>query len=373
MSQETSSAAVLVEYGAPLQVWDLPIPDLESGSILVRVEATTVCGTDAHMAAGGFPSISRIPLVMGHEIVGRIVELGKGRTKDAMGQSLQVGDLIAWSYAWCGECFWCNIAKQPTLCPNSKSYGWGGADETPHLLGGFSEFAYILPKCKVVKVPSGLDPAIAASTTCSLRTAIHGFEKIGGVSTIDTVVIQGAGAVGLFALAYALRSGASRVITIGAPMERLELAIRWGAHSVLDIEATTHEERIQAIRDVTDGRGADLVVECAGNSAALTEGFSLVRRGGRYLVLGGQSTGEPSKIMGAQFNIGQLHVAGTVSADISHYYRALTFADQNQGVFPFASLLGSRYPLSLATEALKSISSGHELRPIIDPHLKVKI
>jgi len=372
MAQETSSAAVLVEYGAPLQVWDLPIPDTEPGSILVRVEATTVCGTDAHMANGGFPSISHIPLVMGHEIVGRIVELGKGRTKDAVGQELQVGDLIAWAYAWCGECFWCNVAKQPTLCPNSKSYGWGGADTAPYLLGGFSEFAYILPRCKVIKVPEGLDSAIAASTTCSLRTVIHGFEKIGGVSTIDTVVIQGAGAVGLFALAYALRGGAKHVITIGAPKDRLELASRWGAHSVIDIESTTREDRVAAIRDLTDGRGADLVVECAGNSAALTEGFSLVRRGGRYLVLGGQSTGEPAKIMGAQLNIGQLHVAGTVSADISHYYRGLTFADQNQGLFPFATLLGNRYPLSQATDALLAISTGREIRPIIDPHLMAK-
>ena len=372
MATQTSSAAVLVEYGAPLQVWDLPIPDPAPGSILVRVEATTVCGTDAHLAAGGFPSISRIPLVMGHEIVGRIVELGKGRTKDALGQELHEGDLIAWAYAWCGECFWCNVAKQPTLCSNSRSYGWGGADTAPYLLGGFSEFAYILPECKVVKVPLGLDSGIAASTTCSLRTVIHGFEKVGGVSTIDTVVIQGAGAVGLFALAYALRSGAKHVITVGAPKDRLELASRWGAHSILNIESTRREERIEAVREITDGRGADLVVECAGNSAALTEGFALVRRGGRYLVLGGQSTGEPAKIMGAQFNIGQLQVVGTVSADISHYYRALTFADENQKLFPFESLLGNRYSLSQATEALQAISSGREIRPIIDPHLKAK-
>jgi hypothetical protein len=162
------------------------------------------------------------------------------------------------------------------------------------------------------------------------------------------------------------------VITIGAPKDRLELASRWGAHSVIDIESTTREDRVAAIRDLTDGRGADLVVECAGNSAALTEGFSLVRRGGRYLVLGGQSTGEPAKIMGAQLNIGQLHVAGTVSADISHYYRGLTFADQNQGLFPFATLLGNRYPLSQATDALLAISTGREIRPIIDPHLKAK-
>jgi threonine dehydrogenase-like Zn-dependent dehydrogenase len=309
---------------------------------------------------------------MGHEIVGRIVELGKGRTRDAMGDELHIGDLIAWAYAWCGECFWCNVAKQPTLCSNSRSYGWGGADTAPYLLGGFSEFAYILPRCKVIKVPEGLESAIAASTTCSLRTVIHGFEKIGGVSTIDTVVIQGAGAVGLFALAYALRGGAKHVITIGAPKDRLELASRWGAHSVIDIESTTREDRIGAIRDLTDGRGADLVVECAGNSAALTEGFTLVRRGGRYLVLGGQSTGEPAKIMGAQLNIGQLHVVGTVSADISHYYRGLTFADQNKEIFPFESLLGNRYPLSRATEALQAIASGSEIRPIIDPHMKAK-
>ena len=364
---ETSAAAVLSAYDEPLQVQEFPVPEVRPGGVVVRVIVATMCGTDVHMAKGAYAAagLSRLPLIMGHEIVGRVVDPGE-RDTDSIGEPLHRGDLIAWSYAWCGQCYWCNVAKQPTLCPRGRSYGWGPADAFPHLTGGFSEYAYVMPECKIVKVPEDLDPAVAATTTCAFRTIVHGYEAIGGVDPLDHVVIQGSGAVGLFALAYALVSGARRVIVIGAPAARLALAREWGAHEVVSVEDTGIDERKELVLSATGGRGADLVLDCAGTRSALPEGLGLLRRGGRYLVIG-QSDPRPVPLPTNTFNVNQLTIAGTVSADISHYFRALRFASDHQRRFSFDALLGERYPLTGVDQALAAIASGAEIRPVIEP------
>jgi len=367
-SVRSSKAAVLTQYGSPLEVWSIDVPEPEPRAVIVEVEAATMCGTDVHMHAGDFEplGLSKIPLVMGHEIVGRIVAIGTAGRRDALGRTLQVGDRVAWAYAWCGECYFCAIAKQPTLCEFNRQYGWGPANEFPYLTGGFSEFAYIMPECKMIRIPDNLESDVAASATCAFRTIVHAFERAGGVRTSDNVVVQGSGAVGIYAVAYALGSGARQVIVVGAPDERLAIAESWGAHEVINVETTEPSERAARIRDLTEGRGADLVVECAGNRFALEEGVDFARRGGRYLVIG-QSDPTPARLRGTLFNVGQLTVTGSVSADISHYYRALQFASDNVDRFPFASLLGTEYSLSNVSNALEALASGRETRPVIRP------
>ena len=366
----TSAAAVLIEYGEPLEIREIDVPEPEPMAIIVRVEAATLCGTDAHMARGDYAAagFSKIPLIMGHEVVGRVVQLGAGRSTDSLGRPLEEGDLIAWAYSWCGECYWCTIALQPTLCINARRYGWGPLSDFPHLTGGFAEYAYIMPRCKVTKVPLGVDPAVAASATCSLRTAIHGYDRVGGISTSETVIIQGSGAVGLYALAYAIASGANRTIVIGAPTNRLEIASAWGADVVLDVESTSPSERRTQILEITEGRGADLVAECAGTRAALQEGFDLLRPGGRYLVIG-QSDPRPVELRGMDFNVKQLTVVGSLGADIPAYNKALEFLKRKRDAFDFTELLGDTYRLSSVTQALESIATGREIRPVIEPRV----
>ncbi|MCW2722517.1 MAG: 5-exo-alcohol dehydrogenase [Pseudonocardia sp.] len=364
-----TQAAVLVDYNAPPEVRTLPVPDLEPGAALVKVEASTMCGTDVHIWRGEYEAagLSKLPLVPGHEIVGRVVALGSERRVDALNRPLAEGDLVAWSYAWCGHCYWCTVAKQPTQCESARMYGWGPADRSPYITGGFSEYAYVMPACSMVKVPEGLDPAVAASATCAFRTIIHGYEKIGRIETTDTVVIQGSGPVGLYALAYAVQSGASRTVMIGAPTARLDIAKRWGADVQLDVTSTSVEERRERVRDLTDGRGADLVVECSGRNAAFVEGMDLVRRGGRYLVLGA-SEPKPVEMRATYLNLRQLTVAGTMSGDISHYYRALRFLDDHQDRFSFGDLLGNRFSLDQVGDALLGMEQMREIKPVILPN-----
>lgn len=363
-----TAAAVLVDYGKPLEVRSLPVPALEPGAALVRVEVSTMCGTDVHISRGDYAAagLSKLPLVPGHEIVGRIVELGSERRVDALNRPLAEGDLVAWSYAWCGHCYWCTIAKQPTACENARMYGWGPADRAPYITGGWSEYAYVMPACAIVTVPDGLDPAVAASSTCAFRTAVHGFEKIGRVLPTDTVVVQGSGPVGLYALAFAIQSGARHTIVLGAPAQRLELARKWGADAVFDIAASTEEERRQAVLDATDGRGADLVVECSGAGPAFVEGIGLVRRGGRYLVLGAGGP-TPVPMIASTVPLRQLTIAGTMSGDVSHYWTALRFLADHSDRFSFGDLLGTRYGLDQVDDALEAMGSMTQIKPVVVP------
>ena len=364
---QTSRAAVLTEYNQPLEIRELPIPSLEPGAILVKVEAATVCGSDVHAYHGRFTQITKLPLVPGHEIVGRIVQMGEGRVKDAADQPLRVGDRIVWAYAWCGKCYYCTIARQPTLCTDAKMYGYGPCNVSPYLVGGFSEYAYVRPACHVVKAPEELDARVAASGTCALRTVVHGFERLGGLGIQESVLILGSGPVGLYALAMSLVSGAARTIMLGAPQQRLDLAKQWGAHHTINIEDMPNaEERKQLILDLTAGRGPDVVIECAGPSAAFKDGLELIRRGGKYLVIG-QTDPSPISIVPSMINLRNIDIIGIAGAAVPHFYKAMQFLQNNQQRFSFLDLISNTYRLEEANSAIESMARLQEIKPAIVP------
>ena len=363
----TSRAAVLVDYNKPVEIREIEIPPLEPGAILVKVEAATICGTDVHISHGKLTQFSQVPLVPGHEIVGRIVTLGEGRERDAADRPLRLGDRIIWAYPWCGQCYYCTIARQPTLCPNARMYGWGPCNEPPYLTGGFSEYVYVRPRCQVVKAPEELDARVVASATCAFRTIVHGFERLGGLGIQDSVLILGCGPVGLYALAMALVSGAAQTIIVGAPRRRLALAEKWGATHTINIEeVTAAEERKKMILDLTEGRGPDVVIECAGPSVAFKEGLEVIRRGGRFLVIG-QTDSTPVSIVPSLINLRNIEIIGVLSASVPHFYKAMQFLENNQQRFSFIDLISNTYRLEEANVALKSMEQLQEIKPAILP------
>jgi len=363
-----SRAAVLVAYNQPHEIRELAIPELVPNAILVKVENTTVCGTDVHQWRGDYSSLTRPPIIQGHEIVARVVALGRGREQDTVGNRLAEGDRISWTYAFCNNCYFCRVAREPTLCVRRRMYGWLCCEDFPNLMGGYSEYAYVLPECDVVKVPDTIPSSLAAASSCSLRTAVHGFERIGGISTQDTVVVQGAGPVGLWSTVMAAEAGAGQVITIGAPASRLELASQWGASRTIDIAAVpSASDRTEMIMEWTQGRGADVVIEAAGVPAAFPEAIDMVRRGGRVLIMGLAANDKPVTIGAGAIATKHLRVTGVVSGYFPHYYRALLFMESNLGKYPFERLISNTYSLERATEAVQAMAAMRELKPVIVP------
>ena len=361
-----SRAVVLADYahGPSVETLDLG-PVLPRGA-LVRIDAATVCGTDVHISDGVFEQMARLPLVMGHEGTGTVLELGAGTERDARGQPLQPGDRIVWAHNWCGRCYFCAVAKQPTLCENTMGYGWGPY-EAGTVNGTFSEHLHVSPDSRVLRVPEGVSSPLASAATCALRTVMHALDRLPRIRFSDTVAVLGAGPVGVLGAAAALHSGAHQVILIGAPASRLEAAEQWGLTARINIDETEPEERIEAVRSLTGGRGADLVLECAGPPDAFTEAMEMVRAGGALMVIG-QAHGQTVPVATTAMKVRQLTVRTSLSADISHFHDALQFLDRHGDALDLESVVCSKtYALDQVTDALASMRAGAEMKPVIVP------
>ncbi len=367
---KTSRAACVVEFAKPLDIRDLPIPEtLEPGAILVRIEVASICGSDVHLWLGevGARDRLRLPVVLGHEMMGRVARLGPGVTHDSVGQPLAEGDRIVWTHASCGACYMCTVAHQPTLCRNRRMYMFTPCDQPPYLLGGFAEYCYVLPSSGRIKVPEEVSSELASAASCALRTVVHAFDRLGRIEDHETVVIQGAGPLGLFSAAMALAAGAHQVILLGAPASRLAVAQQWGVTQTIDIDAVPEaHERLRMIRACTEGRGADIVIEVSGGATAFPEGIAMLRRGGRYLVVG-QVGGHQVSLAPRLIVEKQLTVLGVMSGDTVHYYKALQFLKHHRHRFPFEALLSRRYHLTQITEALEAMRHFREIKPVVVP------
>ena len=151
--------------------------------------------------------------------------------------------------------------------------------------GGWAEQIHLQPGVRVLKLPGGLEADDVIGGGCGLFTGFASVDRA-EVQMGDTVLVQGSGPVGLAAAAFASLSGAAQVLMIGAPADRLALALRLGVDSTWDVTDTSESERRAAILAQTGGRGPDVVIEAAGNPSAIGEGLRLVRDGGTYVVAG---------------------------------------------------------------------------------------
>jgi len=360
---KTCKAALLEEYGKPLQIREVSIPEVEAGGILVKVEMAGICGTDVHQQRGDLTIKSPLPNIPGHETIGRIVKIGDGRTKDASGEPIKIGDRIIWAHADCGECYWCEIARDPVLCANRSGYGFG---PPVALRGGFAEYEYVIPTTEVVKISDELTEEETIGVGCAFRSVVAGYERFGGIGFQNNVVIQGVGPVGLYSLLMAVEGGAGKTIVVGAPKERLELAAKWGADYLIDIDETKDPaERKDKILELTNGRGPEVVIECSGVPAAVNEGLEMIQKGGRYLILG-QSSPAETNIVPSTITSKALTIVGSVSAAIPHFYKALQFIKNKRTKYPFADIVSHKYQLEQINEAIENMAIGKEIKPVID-------
>ena len=202
---------------------------------------------------------------------------------------------------------------------------------------------------------------------CALRTVIHGYERLGSLDPHETVLVQGAGPLGLYATALARDRGAGKILVIGAPARRLEVAAAWGADDVLDLnEHPDTADRRQWVMERTHGIGADVVMQCA-SGMANPESIDLIRRGGRFIAIG--VGGGNITMPGAAITHKGLQVSGVIGALGRHFWKALQFLATRSDQFPFDRLLTGTYTLDRVTDALKAMEDFKEVKPVILPRL----
>ncbi len=258
----------VVAFGRPLVPVELKTLDPGPGEVLVKVLACGVCRTDLKIVDGHMPfsQAQRLPHVPGHEIGGEVVATGPG-------VALSVGQrIVIYNYWGCGQCTYC-IAGEENLCDALR--GWVGFT-TP---GGFQEYL-LAPADHVLPVPPQVSAVESAAMSCALGTGYHAVITRGGVRPGETVVVLGAGGVGLHALQFARVAGA---ITVAVDIEETKLV---AARQLGADEAIVASQAVSRVRELTAGDGADVVVDCVGTTEATTQAAALTRKGGRIVQVG---------------------------------------------------------------------------------------
>ena len=339
--------------GRPMELVDYDVPDPGPDEVLVRVSLAGLCGSDLHMWRGEMPWFQRAPGIQGHEMTGRVAKLGANRREDNLGRPLREGDRVAYAYFIpCGRCWAC--LHGITACPNRyRTRTTVTADDPPHFLGAFAEYYLLKANQWIFRVPDDLPDELVAPVNCALSQVLYGLSQI-GVTLGDTVVIQGAGGLGLYACGLAKDMGADQVVAIDAVPERLELARQFGADAVIDLkDLPTKETRAERIKELTDGVGADVCVELVGIAGVVQEGLELLRVGGRYLWIGNIVAGAAAELVPHDVVRLARTIRGVVVYEPWVIPRALSWLRRARGRYPFEKLVGATFPLDRINEAFE--------------------
>src|SRR4051794_23162403 len=265
-----------VVYPAPraLEVRAVAEPTAGAGQALVRVRATTICATDLKIQAGLFPG-TRFPHIPGHEWSGDVVAVGPDVDEVAPGDRVGVEVHVG-----CGRCPRC-LEGLYNLCDNYGNVAKGHAHIGFTVPGGLADYC-VVPVKALHRLPANLDYDQGAMTD-NVGVALWAVERA-RLQAGESVVVLGPGAIGLLAQQVARAMGAALVVMVGTRADRLRQAERLSADAVID---TTETDAVAAVRELTGGRGADVVVEFAGSEQAARDALHMARRGGRGVLRGG--------------------------------------------------------------------------------------
>ncbi len=363
----TGRAAVFTEVGKPLEIREYPLPDVAAEAMLVRIHRANVCGSDLHFISGRGPGVqSGPPRIMGHEMVGHIEKLGGGITTDAMGQPLREGDRVVYSYfVPCGTCAAC-LHDLPA-CPHRYRYWLGSTcEEPPHFHGAYADYYYLRAGQWIFRVPDELPDDLVSPVNCALAEVIYGMNQV-GITLEDAVVIQGVGGLGLYATSVARTMGAGLIVAVDNNPHRLALAKEFGADVTINAMESNASQRVQQVKDLTRGHGADVVAEFTGSTAVIEEGIEMLRVGGRALWVGNINLGVEGTIQPGQVVRNHKTIYSVIVYQRWVIPRALEFLRHHRHQFPFEKIISHQFPLTEINEALAFAHTGKGVRVTVTP------
>ncbi len=306
--KEKGYAAVWIDKGK-LEIRNLPVPYALEGGLVIRVDAAGICGTDGHL----FPRKPPYPAILGHEITGTVVDMGKNANRkiNVFGGPINTGDRVT-LYPWvtCGKCEGCLTfgSGTCTVCENSFVYGvpyeklgLGGTAAInsdvniyPHFKGGFGEYLYIFPETYIWKLPEDmpsevavlLDPLAVAVRAVELACMCPGVAEE-AFTTSSTVAVIGDGPVGVLASLIARIMGVEKIVITGGRDKRLNIAEELAeVDYTINYKEKNPKARIAEIMKLTGGKGVDVVIQCSNSPDAFVEGLEMVRRMGTLIEVG---------------------------------------------------------------------------------------
>jgi L-iditol 2-dehydrogenase len=351
---------------AEVAVKEFEVPEPEPGAVLAKIRRANVCGSEVHIYHFRHPLIREC--VLGHEFVGEVLALGEGVTTDYAGNPVEVGDrVIAPYFLTCRRCPAC-LRGDFNLCQKAYTFWSRPPEDDPHFHGAFATHYYVHPEQYFYKVPDGIPDNTVAGANCGLAQVLFGLHQT-GLSTGDSLLIQGAGGLGLYAAAIGRDMGA-RVMVVEGIRQRIDLARRFGAEEIVNMkEYPEAGDRVRQVHSLTDGYGADVVLEVAGVPAAFVEALQLVRPGGRVIEIGNVSVGKEHEVSLAPGLITRkmIRVQGFVRYQPWYLHRALGFLERKHDDHPFDELTDEEYTLKDVGRAIERAEAKKVARPAVVP------
>ena len=373
-------AATLVKP-AKYEIREYPLPEPAAGCVLIRMEMSGICGTDKHTFQGYTAQYGgrqlEFPIIQGHENVGTIAAIGgDGRYADFEGVPLREGDrVVVGANVACGECYYCRHDFPYYCCEKTTDYGNNlSAKNPPHLFGGWSQYMYVVPGSFLVKVPDDLPSEVAVLT--EIFAVSVGLDRAKHMSAFpnesfrfdDTVVVLGVGPLGMCFLMKARMLGAGTIVAMDKSEYRLNFAKRLGADFAVNVGTMSKEERLKMVKDLTHGRGADMVIECAGVPEVVPEALDMLRVGGLLVEAGnfsdlGEVPISPHRHICAK-NARILGVAGEEPAAYGPSMRQMARYMKN---YPLREFVTHRYGLRDVDAAMRKSVEAESMKVVLEP------
>ena len=355
--------------GRPHEALAVPGVLLAPGDLLVEVELSTVCGSDVHtvLAHRDAPT----PVVLGHEQVGRVAAVGEGAVATD-GTPILVGMRVVWSVTVsCGSCDRCSRGLTQK-CRSLAKYGHDRVHRGWELSGGFASHVQVRAGTAVVLVQESLPAAVAAPASCATATVAAALEAAAERVPLAgaTVVVLGAGMLGITATAMATDAGARVVVSDPDPLRRSS-ALSFGALAVADSRAgfrsATGLGGVMATLAATGIPEPLIVLEMSGAPAAVRAALDVVGVGGVVVLVGSVSPTDGIRLDPESIVRGHVTLRGVHNYSARHLVRAIDYLEHAWYRYPFAELVGETFPLSRVDDAIALAATGEHPRVALDP------
>src|ERR1700686_3608783 len=380
MPVQTVLAATLVEPGR-YELREYPLPEPAPCCVLVKMLMSGICGTDKHTFQGYTTQYGErrleFPIIQGHENVGIVEAIGgDGTYTDFEGIPLRPGDrVVVGANVACGECYYCRHDFPYYCCEKMTDYGNNlSAKNAPHLFGGWSQYMYIVPGSFLVKVPDDLPSEVAVLT--EIFAVSVGLDRAKQMSAFpnesfrfdDTVVVMGVGPLGMCFLMKARMLGARSIIAVDLSEYRLNFAKRLGADHAINAGKLSKAERLQFVKDLTNGRGADMVVECAGVPQAVPEALEMLRVSGLLVEAGNFSDlGEVSISPHRHLCAKNARILAAGGEEPAAYGPSMLQMARYMKHYPLREFVTHRFGLRQVDAAMKKSMDADSMKVVIDP------
>ena len=335
-----------------IDVKEVETPEVGAGEVLVEVGANTVCGTDVRILRGEKTTGIYPPSILGHEFAGRVAAVGGGVEGYEVGAPVAMSPTIP-----CRRCFYCKRDME-NVCANWKAMGYevdGGLSQYVRIPADAVEAGCLFVAHEDVP-PEQL--ALAEPLSC----CVNG-QRLSRVGLDDTVLVMGAGPIGLFHVQLSLLAGA-RTVIVSEPLEPRQRFARDLGPQVVTVDPTS-EDLPGVVAEHTDGLGVDVVLICIGMPPLVNQAFELARKGGRINVFAGLAKDGWAEVAANLIHYNQLEVTGVTGARRSDYDVALRLVES--GRVDVSDMVTHRFPLQDAVEAIETSAGGEGIKVAVMP------